>query len=115
MTALNFEALLAEPPALKQHTGTLPDGREYLLHQLPLSAIDKIGRLSRTAEESSRDLEWSEFGEIAAQSLLGRKPEPEEVAALVEKLGTDTVLHIYKDAIRFSQLGGEAVDEAKKD
>lgn len=115
MTALTFDELLNKPPELKKHIRQLPDGRDYQLHQLPLGALDKIGKISRIAEDSNRDLEWSEFGDIAAQAMLGRKPEPEEVAALIEKLGFDVVLHIYKDAIACSQLGSEAIDEAKKD
>ena len=115
MSVLTFEELLAKPPALKKHTAQLPDGRDYELHQLPLGALDKIGKLSRMAEENGRDLEWSEFGEVAAQSMLGRQPEPKEVETLINKLGTDVVMHIYKDAIKCSQLGSGAIDEAKKD
>lgn len=115
MATLTFKDLLASPPPLKKTVKTLPDGREYELHQLPLAAIDRIARQSRTAQENGKDLDWSQFGEVAAQAMLGRTPKAAEVQQLVETLGTDTVLSIYKDALQFSQLGSEAVDEAKKD
>lgn len=112
---LNFKDLIQSPPPLKTTTATLPDGREYELHQLPLGMIIRIGELSKTALENSQDLNWNEFGEIAAQAMLGRPPKTSEVKQFVETLGNDTILHIYKQAIRFSQLGEEAVEEAKKD
>lgn len=112
---LTFKDLIASPPPLKKTTKTLPDGREYELHQLPLAAIDRVAKQSRAAQENGKDLDWSQFGEVAAQAMLGRPPKPAEVEQMVEKLGSDTVLHIYKDALQFSQLGAEAVEDAKKD
>ena len=113
--SLTFSDLIKNPPPLRQTTSTLPDGREYKLHQLPLSAIDTIARQSRIAQENAHDLDWSQFGKVAAQAMLGREPKIEEVKQLVDRLGTDTILHIYNEALMFSQLGEEAVDNAKKD
>lgn len=115
MPTLTFKELLASPPPLRKTTGTLPDGREYELYQLPIAAIDRVAKMSRSAAENGQDLDWSQFGAIAAEAMLGRQPELMEVEQLVNKLGSDTVAKIYQDAIKFSQLGSEAIDEAKKD
>ena len=112
---LTFKDLIASPPALKKTTAILPDGREYELHQLPMGAVIRVGDLSRMAAEKKQELPLKEFGAIAAQAVLGKPPKPKEVKQFIEVMGNETVAHIYKQAITFSQLGAGAIDEAKKD
>lgn len=114
MTALTFKDLVASPPPLKKTTATLPDGRQYELHQLPMGAVIRVGDLSRMAAEKNQELPLKDFASIAAQAVLGRPPKAKEVTEFIDAMGNETVAHIYKQAIAFSNLGAGAVDEAKK-
>ena len=106
---LDFEGLLCDPPALKSRTATLPDGREYTLYDLPASVLDRVYAMSR-----EKTLPIREAAIVAAQSMLGRIPEEEEVTRMLDNLGADTILSLFRRALDVSGINDDTVGEAKK-
>ena len=115
MTTLTFKELIANPPAMQQTSATLPDGRKYELYKLPMGALLRVAELSKIALDKKEELPIKVYGGIAAQAVLGRPPKEKEVDQFIDVMGSDTIAHIYRQAISFSQLGVEAIEEAKKD
>lgn len=112
---LSFTDLLEQPPVLKSGVGTLPDGREYTLYELPCSALVEISRIAKDAQAGGTDVSLRDIAAIAAQALLGRPATDDEIDALIEKFAESTLKHIYQDALKFAKLGEEALRDAKKD
>ena len=106
---IGFDELLAEPPALKSRTFTLEDGREYLLHDLPASVLDRVYRQGQEKVLPIRDA-----ATVVAHALLGKVPEADEVDRLMERLGSDTVLEIFRNALNLASVTDDNVEAAKK-
>ena len=90
---------------------TLEDGRECRLHELPIGVIEKVRTLSEGKEQ---DVRLDTIAFVAAHALTGCKPNDDEVRQLVESFGASTVMQIYIEAIKFSQLTPVAVEQEKK-
>jgi hypothetical protein len=106
---IDFETLLAEPPVLKSRTFTLEDGRDYCLHDLPASVLDRVYRQGQENVLPIRDATT-----VVAQALLGRVPEEDEVERMMERLGSDTILEIFKNALNLGSVTDDNVEAAKK-
>ena len=106
---LDYEGLLAEPPELRTRVHALPDGRTYTLYDLPASVIDRVYQMSQKGNLPVRSA-----AEVAAQALLGKPPAEEETRRLLDTLGADTILGIFRNALSAATLNEANVDEAKK-
>ena len=106
---MNFEDLLADPPALKTSTHTLEDGREYILHDLPASVLDSVYRKGKEKSLPIRDA-----ATVVAHALLGYAPAERDVERMMDKLGSDTILDIFKHALNVSSVTDDNVEAAKK-
>ena len=106
---MTFEDLLADPPELKTSTHTLEDGREYILHDLPACVLDSVYRKSQEKALPIRDA-----ATVVAHALLGHAPADKEVDRLMNKLGSDTILGIFKNALNVSSITDDNVEVAKK-
>ncbi|GAA4652393.1 hypothetical protein GCM10023116_46770 [Kistimonas scapharcae] len=109
-TPLSFADLIGRPTPFKAWTGFLPDGRPYRLHDLPAAVMDDVHQAAANGKAGPRFC-----ARIGAWAMLGEEPTEEQVESLLRTQGTDTILHIYKDALTRAGLHEEAVDEAKKD
>ena len=112
MMALTFQELLAQPP-LKQTTVTLPDGRDITLHELPVSVLEQVQRVGQQKEDGVSHL-MHNVTRVVAHALTGRPPTEEEVQDVMETFGASAVMFIYYEALKFSRLGPDALDETKK-
>lgn len=106
---ISFAELLAEPP-LRTETLKLDDGRECLIHELPIGVIDHIRRISD--EDSGGDLK--EVAWVATHALSGKPPTSEETEQVIKTFGSSSVMKIYFAALKFSQLTPDAVSDKKK-
>ena len=106
---MTFEDLLNEPPELKSRSFTLEDGREYILYDLPASVLDDVYRKSQQKTLPIRDA-----ANVVAQAMLGYPPSKEQVALMMEKLGSDTILEIFRNALNISSVTDDNVESAKK-
>ena len=107
---LNFDDLVKDPP-LKTTAIALPDGREVVMHELPLSMMEDI---QSTSEESDVSRVTDSIAQVAACALLGRQATDKEVRQLKGSFGTSSVMKVYYEALKFSRLSPDAVDDAKK-
>lgn len=114
-TILTLEELLATPPAMAKGAVTLPDGRQCEIHELPCSVLEEVTRISKNALENNEDISIREVARIAAFAVLGREPKKTDINQMLEKFGPQMIGHLYQKALRFSQLGDEALSDAKKD
>ena len=110
--SLTFEDLLNNPP-LKTTTITLPDRREVQLHELPLSVMKYVQSVGKEGEDGVSSV-MDGITLVATQALMGRPPEKKDMDALCERFGTTAVMFIYYEALKFSRLGPNALDETKK-
>ena len=106
---MTFEELLNEPPALKTRTFTLDDGRQYVLHDLPAVVLDDVYQKSQQKTLPIRDAAY-----VVCYALLGRKPEPQELDWMMERLGSDTILDIFRNALNIASVTDDNVEAAKK-
>ena len=106
---MTFEDLLNEPPALKSRDFTLEDGREYTLYDLPASVLDDVYHKSQQKTLPIRDA-----ANVVAQALLGYPPSKEQVDRIMERLGSDTILEIFRNALNLSSVTDDNVEAAKK-
>ena len=106
---MTFEDLLADPPEMKTSTHTLEDGREYLLHDLPASVLDVVYRKSQEKSLPIRDA-----ASVVAHAMLGYAPSDTEIDRMMDKLGSDTILDIFKNALNVSAVTDDNVEAAKK-
>lgn len=113
--ALSFDELMQQPSQMKSGTDHLPDGRPFIIHELPCSALDEISRIGQQAIDENRDISIRDISNLAARAMLGRDPSREEVTALMNRFSEPAIVHIYKSAIKFSKLGEEGLAESKKD
>lgn len=109
---LDFESLLANPP-LKTTSITLEDGRKVKIHELPVFVIEDVQDIGQHNSGNIR-LVMEEVVRVVAHSLLGRIPTPEELGRVRETFGISTVMFIYYEALKFSRLGSNSLDETKK-
>lgn len=115
MTTLTFKELLASPVPLEKTTFTLSDGREIELHSLPIRAMIKVNEISQMINEDKTKAPMKDIAAIAAQAVMGRIPKEKEVDEFIDIMGHKTVSQIYMQAVKFTNLGQEAIDVAKKD
>ena len=106
---MTFDDLLADPPEMKTRTFTLEDGRDYLLYDLPASVLDDIYTKSQ-----EKALPIKDAATVVAHALLGHPPSCDEVERLMNLLGSDTILDIFKNALNISSVTDENVEAAKK-
>ena len=106
---MNFEDLLACPPEMRTRSFTLEDGREYVLHDLPASVLDEVYTKSQEKALPIRDA-----ATVVAHALLGHTPSEEQVFRLMNLLGSETILDIFKNALNISSVTDENVEAAKK-
>ncbi|MCW7552131.1 hypothetical protein NX722_05620 [Endozoicomonas gorgoniicola] len=109
---LNFEQLIDKPP-LKTCNFTLDDGRDVTLHELPLSVIEDVQYVGQQEDDNVGSIMKSIVC-VVAHSLLGRPPEPDELKQLRERFGASAMMAIYYEALKFSRLGPDDLDETKK-
>ncbi len=109
---LTFEDLLNNPP-LKTTTITLPDKREVRLYELPLSVMKYVQSVGREGKDGVNSV-MDSITLVAAHALMGRPPEKKDMDALSERFGTTAVMFIYYEALKFSRLGPDALEETKK-
>ncbi|MTI13120.1 hypothetical protein [Sansalvadorimonas verongulae] len=112
---LTFEQLLSKPPVFKSSTGTLPDGRKYQIHELPCSVLEDVTRMARAAIDEDGEIMLRDVARVAAHAMVGKPPEEEDVTLFMETFTPSVIRHVYQDALKFSQLGEEALQAAKKD
>lgn len=106
---MTFEDLLACPPEMKTRTFTLEDGREYLLYDLPASVLDDVYTKSQ-----EKALPIKDAATVVAHALLGHTPSEDQVFRMMNLLGSDTILDIFKNALNISSVTDENVEAAKK-
>ena len=104
-----LEQLLDNPP-LKSTTYTMEDGRDCLIHELPIAVIEQVQRIG---EDGSAH--WDDIVQVVARALAGRKPTDKERQAVREQFGASTVMAVYMQALKFSRLSGDAIEQEKKD
>lgn len=109
---LTFEELLDRPP-LKNTVITLPDKREVLLYELPLSVMKHVQTIGKEGEDGVNHV-MDSIILVATQALLGRPPEQKNMDAICQRFGSSTVMFIYYEALKFSRLGPDALEETKK-
>lgn len=109
---LTFEELLNNPP-LKTTTITLPDKRQVQLYELPLSVMKYVQSVGREGEDGVSHV-MDSITLVATQALMGRPPQQEDMDAMSERFGTTAVMFIYYEALKFSRLGPDALEETKK-
>lgn len=106
---MNFEDLLANPPKFQSRLFRLEDGREYCLHDLPASVLDGVYRKSQEKTLPIRDA-----ATVVAHALLGHEPSDNQVERMMKRLGSDTILAIFKNALNISSVTDDNVEAAKK-
>ena len=109
MTHTTLAALLENPP-LRTTELRLNDSIICKIHELPVSVFDRV----RTISEEDDDVNMDDIVFVAAWALAGRKPTDEELAAISDRFGTRSVMAIYFEALKFSQLDVGAVEREKK-
>lgn len=109
---LTFSDLLENPP-LKSTTITLPDGRDVQLHELPLSVMKYVQRVGKDGEDGVSNV-MDSITLVATQALMGRPPEKTDMDTMSERFGTTAVMFIYYEALKFSRLGPDALNDTKK-
>ena len=109
MTHTTLAALLENPP-LRTTELRLNDSITCKIHELPVSVFDRV----RTISEEDDDVNMDDIVFVAGWALAGRKPTDEELAAISDRFGTRSVMAIYFEALKFSQLDVGAVEREKK-
>ena len=109
MNHTSLAALLAHPP-VRTTILELDDGSACQIHELPIAVIDRIRSISK--DDSGDDMANVIY--VATWSLAGRKPTDTELTTVRERFGTGSVLKIYKEALTFSQLSDDAIEQEKK-
>ena len=109
MNHVNLTALLAHPP-VRTTIIKLDDGSNCQIHELPIAVIDRIRSISK--DDSGNNMANVIY--VATWSLAGRKPTDTELTTVRERFGTGSVLKIYKEALTFSQLNDDAIEQEKK-
>ena len=113
--ALTFAQMIEQPSTLKTGVAHLPDGRAFVIHELTCGALAEIGRITKKAvEDGESDIDVRDVATVAARALLGRDPSTKDVKSLMDRYSEQTIVKIYKVAIRFSKMGEEGLEEAKK-
>ena len=110
MTLTTLAALLENPP-LRTTELRLNDSIICKIHELPVSVFDRVRAIS---EEDDDDVNMDDIVYVAAWALAGRKPTDDELAAISDRFGTRSVMAIYFEALKFSQLDVGAVEREKK-
>ena len=109
MKVTSLTALLENPP-LRTTVITLDNGVGCQIHELPISVIDRV----RTISEDDDQVDMNDVVYVAVYALAGRKPTDQELEAVSERFGTRSVMTIYTEALKFSQLSVDAIDQEKK-
>lgn len=112
MMMLDFEGLAARPP-MKTTSVTLPDGQQVQMFELPLSVIEDVQEIGQQGDGNVRQL-MDNIVRVVAHSLLGRSPTVDELQQIRETFGSSAVMFLYYEALNFSRLGPNSLDEAKK-
>ena len=110
MTLTTLAALLENPP-LRTTELRLNDSIICKIYELPVSVFDRVRTIS---EEEDDDVNMDDIVFVAAWALAGRKPTDDELAAISDRFGTRSVMAIYFEALKFSQLDVGAVEREKK-
>ena len=109
MTPTSLAALMEHPP-VRTNIISLDDGVSCAIHELPISVIDRV----RTISEDDDHVDMSDVVYVATYALTGRKPTDAELATVSERFGTRSVMTIYTEALKFSQLDSGAIEQEKK-
>ncbi|USE39242.1 hypothetical protein [Endozoicomonas sp. SCSIO W0465] len=109
---MNYDSLAAllEHPPVRTTLVTLPNDVTCQIHELPISAIDRV----RTISEDDDQVDMSDVVYVATWALAGREPTDKELVTVSDRFGTSSVMAIYTEALRFSQLGADAIEQEKK-
>ena len=110
MTLTTLTALLENPP-LRTTELRLNDSITCKIYELPVSVFDRVRIIS---EEEKNEVNIDDIVFVAAWALAGRKPTDKELIAISERFGTRSVMAIYFEALKFSQLDAGAVEREKK-
>ena len=110
MTLTTLAALLENPP-LRTTELRLNDSIICKIYELPVSVFDRVRAIS---EKEDDDVNMDDIVYVAAWALAGRKPTDKELAAISDRFGTLSVMAIYFEALKFSQLDVGAVEREKK-
>ena len=110
MTLTTLAALLENPP-LRTTELRLNDSIICKIYELPVSVFDRVRAIS---EEEDDDVNMDDIVYVAAWALAGRKPTDKELVAISDRFGTRSVMAIYFEALKFSQLDVGAVEREKK-
>ncbi len=105
-------AELLKSPPLKTEPLTLPDGRSVTLHELPVAVIDEVQKVGEQSEHD--DSLMKKITRIAAHALAGRPPTDDELKTIGDTFGASVVMFIYYEALKFSRLGPNSLNETKK-
>ena len=109
MNHTSLAALLEHPP-VRTTIVTLDDGVSAQIHELPISVIDRVRRLSN----SDDSVNMNDVAFVATWALTGRDPTEAELTTVCERFGTRAVMLIYTEALKFSQLSDDAIEQEKK-
>lgn len=110
MTPVSIEALFAHPP-VRTTVIKLADGTACTIHELPVSVIDKVRTISTTSHDN---VNMTNVCYVATYALTGRKPTDAELKTVADEFGTRSVMKIYTEALKFSQLNEDAIEQEKK-
>lgn len=109
MNHTSLAALLEHPP-VRTTTVQLDDGVSAQIHELPISVIDRV----RAISEDDDQVDMADVVFVATYALTGRKPTDAELTIVSERFGTRAVMTIYTEALKFSQLSDDAIEQEKK-
>ena len=109
MNTTSLAALLEHPP-VRTTTLILDDGSSCILHELPISVIDRVRSISKETDQVNMD----DVVFVATWALAGRKPTDKELDTVSDRFGTRSVMTIYFESLKFSQLSDDAVELEKK-
>ncbi len=109
---MNYNSLaeLMEHPPVRTTKVTLSNDVICQIYELPISAIDRV----RIISEDSDQVNMSDVVYVATWAIAGHKPTEKEVAGVSDRFGTSSVMEIYTEALRFSQLSKDAIEQEKK-
>ncbi|WP_257294481.1 hypothetical protein [Endozoicomonas sp. YOMI1] len=109
MKLTSLPALLENPP-LRTTVITLDNGTGCQIYELPIAVIDRV----RTISENDDQVDLDDVVYVAVYALAGRKPTDQELETVSERFGSRSVMAIYTEALKFSQLLPDAIEQEKK-
>lgn len=109
MNHASLASLLAHPP-VRTTILELDDGSACQIHELPIAVIERV--LAIRGDNNADDMANVIY--VVTWSLAGRNPTDAELTTVREQFGTGIVYKIYTEALIFSRLSNDAIEQEKK-